>query len=110
MRSKHRPHAFPSWPEQQLLWVERERFIWLARERSVALWMHRASARAWVVRFLDADRRAGAERAEDPGRIPAEDGRVRHVCDGWRGIRPRRQLCKRGGSWKYTTTADANGH
>ncbi len=33
--------------------------MWLARERSVALWMHRAAARAWVVRFLDVVSRVG---------------------------------------------------
>jgi undecaprenyl-diphosphatase len=51
MRSKHRPHAFPSWPEQQLLWI--------ARERSLVLWMHRAAARSWVVRVLDTVSRVG---------------------------------------------------
>ena len=57
MHSKRRSPAFPSWLDQQPLWVERE--LWLARERSVALWMHRAAARVWVVRFLDAVSRIG---------------------------------------------------
>ena len=51
MDSKRRSPVFPSWLDQQPLWV--------ARERSVALWMHRAAARAWVVRFLDAVSRIG---------------------------------------------------
>ena len=61
MHSKRRSPAFPSWLDQQPLWIERERYLWLwlARERSVALWMHRAAARAWVVRFLDAVSRIG---------------------------------------------------
>ena len=59
MHSKRRSPAFPSWLDQQPLWIERERYLWLARERSVALWMHRAAARAWVVRFLDAVSRVG---------------------------------------------------
>ncbi len=59
MHPKRRPHASLSWPEQRSLWVERERYAWLARERSVALWMHRASARAWVVRLLDVVSRFG---------------------------------------------------
>jgi undecaprenyl-diphosphatase len=50
MRSKRRPHAFPSWPEQQ---------VWLERERVVALWMHGASTRGWVVRLLAAVSRIG---------------------------------------------------
>jgi undecaprenyl-diphosphatase len=50
MRSKRRPHTFPSWPEQQL---------WVERERVVALWMHGASTRAWVVRCLAAVSRVG---------------------------------------------------
>ena len=63
MHSKRRSPAFPSWLDQHPLWIERERYLlWLARERSVALWMHRAAARAWVVRFLDA---------------------VSHIGDGW---------------------------
>ena len=59
MQPKRRHPAFPSWPERQQLWVERERYLWLARERSVARWMHRAAARAWVVRFLAAVSRVG---------------------------------------------------
>jgi undecaprenyl-diphosphatase len=43
--------AFPSWPERRLAWVE--------RERVVALWMHGASTRAWVVRVLAAVSRIG---------------------------------------------------
>ena len=51
MRAKRRPIAFPPWPEQQLLWAERERLF--------ALWMHGASTRAWVVRLLGAVSRVG---------------------------------------------------
>jgi undecaprenyl-diphosphatase len=51
MHPKRRHPGFQSWPEHQL--------VWLARERSVALWMHRAAARAWVVRCLDAVSRIG---------------------------------------------------
>jgi undecaprenyl-diphosphatase len=51
MPPKRPPHASPSWPEQQLIWVE--------RERTFARWMHRAAARAWVVRLLDAVSRVG---------------------------------------------------
>jgi undecaprenyl-diphosphatase len=51
MRAKRHPHASPSWPEQQLLWIE--------RERSVALWMHGAATRNWVVRTLDTVSRVG---------------------------------------------------
>ena len=54
MRSKRRLPPFPSWPEQQALWRHSERVLrWLERERLVALWMHGASTRAWVVRALD---------------------------------------------------------
>ena len=62
MRPKRRPHASPPWPDQAPLWREREQgegVDWLARERSVALWFHRASARAWVVRLLDTVSRVG---------------------------------------------------
>lgn len=54
-----RPHrASPSWPEdEQPVWLGRE--LWIERERAVALWMHRASARDWVVRVLDAVSRVG---------------------------------------------------
>ena len=58
MHWKPRRGASPSWPEQHpALHVERE--LWLARERSIALWMHRASAREWVVRLLDTVSRVG---------------------------------------------------
>ena len=58
MHSKHHQDASPSWPEQQTsLWLERE--LWLARERAVALWMHGASTREWVVRLLDVVSRVG---------------------------------------------------
>ena len=50
MRLKHRLHESPWWPEQQL---------WLERERLIALWMHGASTRAWVVRLLAAVSRVG---------------------------------------------------
>ena len=58
MHPKRRPHASLSWPEQHPLWVER-RLLWVARERSIALWMHRAAARSWVVRALQAVSRVG---------------------------------------------------
>lgn len=51
MPPKRRPFAFPSWPERQLLWLE--------RERSAALWMHGAATRAWVVRLFAAVSRIG---------------------------------------------------
>ena len=51
MREKRRPPAFPSWPERQLLWV--------ARERSIALWMHGAATRAWIVNVLKTVSRIG---------------------------------------------------
>jgi undecaprenyl-diphosphatase len=58
MHSKHHQDASHSWPEQPTsLWLERE--LWLARERAVALWMHGASTREWVVRVLDAISRVG---------------------------------------------------
>jgi len=41
----------PSWPDRQLLWVE--------RERSFALWMHGASTRPWVVLCLNVVSRLG---------------------------------------------------
>ena len=41
----------PSWPDRQLLWAE--------RERSFARWMHRASARPWVVPSLNVVSRLG---------------------------------------------------
>lgn len=51
MRPKRRPHTSPSWPEQQLLWAE--------RERTVALWMHGAATRRWVVRVCGTVSRVG---------------------------------------------------
>ena len=39
------------WPEEYTQWVE--------RERSVALWMHGAATRNWVVRVLEAVSRVG---------------------------------------------------
>jgi undecaprenyl-diphosphatase len=58
MHSKHHQDASHSWPEQPTsVWLERE--LWLARERAVALWMHGASTREWVVRVLDAVSRVG---------------------------------------------------
>lgn len=51
MNPKRRPQAFPSWPERQLLWIE--------RERTFALWMHGAATRAWVVRVLNTVSRVG---------------------------------------------------
>jgi undecaprenyl-diphosphatase len=51
MNPKRRPQALPSWPERQTLW--------LARERTVALWMHGAATRAWVVRLLGVVSRVG---------------------------------------------------
>jgi undecaprenyl-diphosphatase len=59
MRPKRRPHAFPPWLDQEPVWAQRERLLWVARERSIALWMHRAAARAWVVRLLDTVSRVG---------------------------------------------------
>ncbi len=44
MNSKRRPPASQWRPEQQLVWIERERLL--------ALWMHGAAARDWVVRVL----------------------------------------------------------
>ena len=58
MNGKRPRHASLSLPEQsQPLGPGRE--LWLARERAVALWMHRASARDWVVRLLAAVSRIG---------------------------------------------------
>ena len=51
MLPKRRLPLTPSWPERQLAWLE--------RERSVALWMHRAAARLWVVRCMGAISRIG---------------------------------------------------
>lgn len=53
MRPKRRPHPFPWWPEQRVVWRESARVLaWVERERLVALWMHGASTRSWVVRAL----------------------------------------------------------
>ena len=42
------------------MWHEHERvLVWAERERLVALWMHGASTRAWVVRVLKAVSRVG---------------------------------------------------
>jgi undecaprenyl-diphosphatase len=58
MQSKHHQDASHSWPEQPpSVWLERE--LWLARERAVALWMHGATTREWVVRVLDTVSRVG---------------------------------------------------
>jgi undecaprenyl-diphosphatase len=58
MHLKRRHEASPSWPEQPTTaWLERE--LWIARERAVALWMHGAATRAWVVRLLDLVSRVG---------------------------------------------------
>ncbi|MBV9889331.1 MAG: phosphatase PAP2 family protein [Rhizobacter sp.] len=57
MHGKRQRHASP-WPEESHpIWLERE--LWIARERAVALWMHRASTRDWVVRVLDTVSRVG---------------------------------------------------
>ena len=60
MRTKRRPPPFPSWPEQQEIWRHSERTLrWLERERLLAIWMHGASTRAWVVRFFTSVSTAG---------------------------------------------------
>ncbi len=51
MRPKRPPHTSLSWPEQQLLWAE--------RERTFALWMHGAATRRWVVRVFSTVSRVG---------------------------------------------------
>ena len=48
---KRRSPAYPSWPERQLLWSE--------RDRSAALWLHGAATRAWIVRLLGVVSRLG---------------------------------------------------
>jgi undecaprenyl-diphosphatase len=58
MRPKRPRDTSPSWPEQ-LPALRLERDLWIARERSVALWMHGAATRAWVVRLLDTVSRVG---------------------------------------------------
>ena len=45
MPDKRRLRPHPSWPDRQLLWIE--------RERSFVRWMHAASARPWIVRALN---------------------------------------------------------
>ena len=53
MRTKRRPLPSPPWPEPGRLWRQSERMlVWFERERLVALWMHGAATRAWVVRAL----------------------------------------------------------
>ena len=53
MRLKRRPPVYPSWPEARVALPEPARAVgWLERERLVALWMHGASTRAWVVSVL----------------------------------------------------------
>ncbi len=54
MRSKRRLPASLPWPEPQRIdWRTRARLpLWIERERLVAVWMHGASTRAWVVRML----------------------------------------------------------
>ena len=60
MRSKRRPPPYPSWPEPQDAWRNSEHVVrWLERERLVALWMHGAATRAWVVRFFTTVSTAG---------------------------------------------------
>ena len=51
MRPKRPPPPSLSWPEQQLLWAQ--------RELAVALWMHGASTRLWVVRVFGIVSRVG---------------------------------------------------
>jgi undecaprenyl-diphosphatase len=51
MATKPSLRQLPSWPDRQLLWIE--------RERSFALWMHGASARPWVVLWLNIVSRLG---------------------------------------------------
>ncbi|MGZ5217818.1 MAG: hypothetical protein ACXWKD_17240, partial [Caldimonas sp.] len=43
-----------------MLWRDSERvLLWLERERVLAIWMHGASTRAWVVHLLAAISRVG---------------------------------------------------
>ena len=51
MRTKPPWRPQLSWPEHQLLWIQ--------RERSFVLWMHAASAHLWVVRSLKVVSRLG---------------------------------------------------
>lgn len=58
MQPKRRLPPFPSWPERQAAWAARHS-AWIERERSVALWMHGATTRAWVVRLMGIVSRIG---------------------------------------------------
>jgi len=51
MATKPTLRQLQSWPDRQLLWIE--------RERSFARWMHSASARPWVVLWLNVVSRLG---------------------------------------------------
>lgn len=51
MPTKSRLRPTLSWPDRHLLWIQ--------RERSFALWMHGASARPWVVLWLNVVSRLG---------------------------------------------------
>ena len=51
MAIKPSSRQLPSWPDRQLQWIE--------RERSFARWMHGASARPWVVLWLNVVSRLG---------------------------------------------------
>ena len=51
MATKRRLRPQPSWPDRQLVWIE--------RERSFARWMHSASARPWVLLPLNVVSRLG---------------------------------------------------
>jgi undecaprenyl-diphosphatase len=51
MTIKRTPRPQLSWPEHQLLWIE--------RERSFSLWMHGAATRPWLVRALNVVSRLG---------------------------------------------------
>ena len=60
MRSKSRLPASPWWPDRQPAWRQRAGLsLWLERERLIALWMHRAASRVWVMRMLSAISRVG---------------------------------------------------
>ena len=51
MSAKRRLRPLPSWPDQQLQWIE--------RERSFSRWMHRPTTRPWVVMGLNVVSRLG---------------------------------------------------
>ena len=51
MRAKRPLRPMSSWPDRQLLWIE--------RERTFSRWMHRAAARSWVVFALNVVSRLG---------------------------------------------------